>query len=134
MLTRISPVILVLLALGPATVPGVSSAAGARSNPVWSSSRALMLKPSALPTHFRYQGIKVIDSVLDWDQNIKPIVQIDIRNGWLEAAEEFAQDGTKHDVGLSVQLFRSNSGALADFGQFFTNSHPETIYIPGAHW
>jgi hypothetical protein len=35
---------------------------------------------------------------------------------------------------LSAQLFQTAAGARSDFGQFFTNQHPETIYEPGTYW
>jgi hypothetical protein len=73
-------------------------------------------------------------SVRDWDGGIKPVMAVDEHNGWLEASQEAAVDRQGHAVQLSVQLFRSATGANADFSQFFTNAHPETIYVPGSTW
>lgn len=122
--------LLLALCLSIAPIAGVQASGPS----LFSSSRLLLLKKSQLPPHYRYRSSKVIDSVLDWDQNIKPVYQVDIKNGWLEGAEEFAADPKGKDVGLSVQLFRTPGGALSDFGSFFTNAHPETIYVPGQHW
>ena len=108
--------------------------ARASGSTTFSSSRKLLLKQAQLPAHYRYRSSNVIDSVLDWDQNIRPVYQVDIKNGWLEGAQEFMRDPKGKDAGLSVQLFRTHSGAMSDFGSFFTNAHPETIYVPGQHW
>ncbi len=102
--------------------------------PRFSSSRVLLLRSSALPPGYRYRGYFVQQSVNGWDNNIPPIVAIDRRNGWLEAAEEKALDPTKHDVFLSVQLFRTPQGARTDFSLFFTNENPETRFEPGTSW
>jgi hypothetical protein len=69
-----------------------------------------------------------------WDGNIGPVMRIDEKYGWMEAAQESALDPRKYEVDLSVQLFRTARGARGDFGQFFTNAHPETIYEPGSTW
>lgn len=121
--------------LGAALAPlAVSQPARAQSGPLFSSARLLLLRSSALPRHYRYRGFMVEDNVANWDSGIKPVYTIDIQNGWIEGAREAALDPKKHDVLLAVQLFRTAGGARSDFGQFFTNAHPETIYEPGAQW
>jgi hypothetical protein len=109
-------------------------AAGASSDPLFASSRTLLLGQHALPPHYHLKGVKVVYSVQDWDGGIKPVMAIDEQNGWLEASQEAALDPRRHAVLLSVQLFRTVAGARADFGQFFTNAHPETIFVPGTTW
>jgi hypothetical protein len=102
--------------------------------PLFSSSKSLLLTRTRLPAHYRFVKIQVVYSVQDWDGNVKPVMAIDERNGWLEASQEAALDPSRHAVAMSVQLFRTVAGARADFGQFFTNAHPETIYVPGQTW
>jgi hypothetical protein len=106
----------------------------AASGPSFSSARRLLLRASALPRGYRYRGYSVEDSVASWDGGIRPVMAIDERNGWLQGAEEFFLDPRGYDAGLSVQIFATAKGARADFEQFFTNSHPETIYLPGSTW
>jgi hypothetical protein len=101
---------------------------------LFTSARLLLLRSTALPAHYHYHGFFVQDNVATWDGGIKPVISIDEQNGWSEGAEEAATDATKHEVLLSVQLFRTSTGARTDFGQFFTNAHPETVYVPGSEW
>lgn len=100
----------------------------------YASVRPLILSQRLLPAHYRYRGVQIQDSVADWDSNIKQVMAIDEQNGWIEGARETARDTRNRPVRVAVQLFRTNSGARADFNQFFTNSHPETIYNPSAEW
>lgn len=102
--------------------------------PHFTSSRLLLLKHDAFPRGYRYRYYFVRTTVEEWDQNIPPIMAIDRKYGWQEAAEEVALDPKKQDVSLSVQLFGTPAGANSDFSQFFTNSHPQTRFIPGASW
>jgi len=108
-----------------------STPAGAAS---FSSARSLLLRATDLPSRYRFVSSTAQDSVIQWDGNIRQIVAVDEQNGWLEAAEESVRDLYRHPVGMSVQLFQTHDGAMRDFGMFFTNSHPETIYVPGQHW
>jgi hypothetical protein len=106
----------------------------AHSSHLFASSKSLLLKQSLLPSKYRFVGSSVTYSVQDWDGGIRPVMMIDENAGWLEGAQESVLDPKKHAVGLSVQLFRSSKGARNDFGQFFTNAHPETVYLPGETW
>lgn len=125
------PLLAMALAATLLLAPAARAAGSATS---FSSARLLLLRPSALPPHYRYRGYSLEDSVARWDGGIKPVMAIDERNGWLQGAEEMALDPKGNDAGLSVQLFNTARGARADFQQFFTNSHPETIYQPGSTW
>lgn len=122
-----TPVLLLALLLNGGVV-------SASSSPTFSSTRPLLLKSSGLPAHYRYRSVHVEDSVANWDGNIKPVMAIDEQNGWIEAGQEVLQDSRRRPVAITVQLFRTAGGARGDFSQFFTNSHPETIYKPGAEW
>jgi hypothetical protein len=79
-------------------------------------------------------GSRVTYSVQDWDGGIRLVMIIDENAGWLEGAQESVLDPKRHAVGLSVHLFRNSKGARSDFGQFFTNSQPETVYLAGESW
>lgn len=94
----------------------------------------LLLKASALPRGFRYRGYFVQSSVARWDGNIPPIVAIDEKNGWLSGAQESALDTKGYHAMISVQLFFSPAGARSDFGQFFTNAHPQSRFVPDTYW
>jgi hypothetical protein len=112
----------------------VSLSSVSAATPGFSSARPLLLKQSALPRHYRYVSSFVDDSVGHWDGGIQQVIAIDSRYGWLEGAQELVHDPGKHEVDISVQLFDTAQGARGDFAQFFTNKHPQTIYIPGAYW
>lgn len=105
-----------------------------RTDTIFSSAGRLLLRQRDLPPHYQFVRSFVQDSVVSWDGNIRQIVTIDEQNGWLQAAQESIRDATKRPVGMSVQLFEGHAGAVRDFGQFFTNSHPETVFVPGQHW
>jgi len=124
---KVTPALLAALFFG-------GSAVSASSTPTFSSTRPLLLKSSGLPAHYRYRGVHIEDSVASWDGNIKSVMAIDEQNGWIEAGQEVLQDSARRPVTITVQLFRTAGGARGDFAQFFTNSHPETIYKPGAEW
>jgi len=94
----------------------------------------LLLKGPSLPRHYRYLSSFSQYSVSDWDGGIRQVMAIDIQNGWWQAAQESVSDPHRRPLMMSVQLFRSAIGARADFGQFFTNNHPETRFQPGATW
>jgi hypothetical protein len=130
------PWLFVFLLVSVLSVAGTlqSNGASASSTSLFVSSKPLLLKQSLLPAHYRLKKISVVYSVQDWDGGIKPVMTIDENNGWLEASQEDALDPRHHAVLLSVQLFRTVGGARQDFGQFFTNEHPETIYVPGSTW
>lgn len=130
------PRALIALAFAVASLglSGVAKPADAAGKPTFSSARRLVLSRSALPRHYRYVRTSVFDSVGTWDGDIQPVVAIDRRYGWLEAAQEDLSDPSRHYAGVSAQIFLTARGAFADFGQFFTNSHPQTIYEPGAYW
>ncbi|GAC1464809.1 MAG: hypothetical protein NVS2B16_13380 [Chloroflexota bacterium] len=113
-----------------ALVPQVARA----GQPSYSSARALLLSQRLLPAHYIYKNARVQDSVAAWDSNIRQIMVIDEQNGWFQGARELASDTRGHAVHVTVQLFRNPAGARADFAQFFTNDHPETIYNPSAQW
>lgn len=125
------PIMLALALLVPNTVPEITLAASA---PLFQSAKLLLLRKTLLPQRYRYHGYFVQDNVATWDGGIRPIMQIDEQHGWIEGAEEAVKDPRRHDAMLSVQLFRTAAGARADFGQFFTNRHPETVYEPGSDW
>lgn len=112
--------------------PGQALHASGHANFI--SSHALLLPASALPHGYTARTSPVVYSVADWDGGIKPLMAIDERNGWLEGAQQTGHDNHRRPISLSVQLFRTAGGARADFGQFFTNAHPETMYTPGAQW
>lgn len=125
------PIILTLALMAPFTW---TQRAHAGNAPLFQSAKLLLLRKNLLPHRYRYYGYFVQDNVATWDGGIRPIMQIDEQHGWIEGAEEALKDPKKHDAMLSVQLFRTPAGARADFGQFFTNSHPETVYEPGSDW
>lgn len=125
------PIILVLAILAPSALARSAQAGRA---PLFQSARLLLLRKNLLPHRYRYHGYFIQDNVATWDGGIRPIMQIDEQHGWIEGAEESIKDPKKHDALLSIQLFRTPAGARADFGQFFTNSHPETVYEPGSDW
>lgn len=125
------PVILVLILLAPLTG---SQRVHADRAPLFQSARLLLLRKNLLPHRYRYHGYFIQDNVATWDGGIRPIMQIDEQHGWIEGAEESVKDPRKHDALLSIQLFRTPAGARGDFGQFFTNRHPETVYEPGSDW
>lgn len=123
--------LLLFLSVTPWSVVGATQA---HSTSGYSSADKLLLSARELPAHFRLVSSFTQDSVITWDGNVKQIVAIDERNGWLEAAQESVRDRLNRPVEMSVQVFQSHAGAMRDFGQFFTDSHPETIYVPGQHW
>jgi hypothetical protein len=125
---------LVLAVLAAASPLHVQPVVGATQVRHFSSSQALVLKKSGFPHGYRYRSSSLSSTVEDWDQGDTPILAIDRKNGWMEATEETAFDATKHDVIVSVQLFRSPTGAKSDFGQFFTNAHPQSRFLPEAYW
>lgn len=106
----------------------------AGSAPLFQSARLLLLRKNLLPKHYSYHGYFIQDDVETWDGGVRPVMLIDEKYGWIEGGEEAIKDPKRHTAMVSVQLFRTAAGATGDFGQFFTNSHPETIYEPGSDW
>lgn len=129
---RFSILVSVLCIVLAAQLPARPVRAG--NAPLFQSARLLLLRKNLLPARYRYHGYFIQDNVETWDGGIHPVMQIDERYGWIEGGEEAVKDPKGHEAMLSVQLFRTAAGARGDFGQFFTNSHPETVYEPGNDW
>jgi hypothetical protein len=115
-------------------LPAAARAEPSQGNALFNSSHALLLNRSNLPAGYQYRASQLVLSVADWDGNLKPVMAIDERYGWMEASSETLRDRKGREADISVQLFRSANGARGDFGQFFTNRHPQSSYVPGQHW
>jgi len=125
---------IIFSALGMMWAEKSVSAARFHQPSAYTSARALLLRARDLPRGYGHVRSFVQQSISQWDGGIRPIMAVDESNGWLEAAQETMHDGHGKPAAVSVQLFRDAGGARRDFAAFFTNAHPETVYMPGAEW
>ena len=123
--------LIVLLAPILLAWPGSPSRATAST---YSSAKSLLLPARSFPGRYHVLRTSVTYTVRAWDGGIAPVMAIDERYGWMQGAEEDARDPAGRDVSISAQIFDTPSGARGDFGQFFTNSHPQSVYLPGTYW